>query len=159
RGGDEDHGAAALLAHVGEAGARDPERRGQVRLDERAEDVLRRRLDRAFEAPGRAGHEHVDPPVGLVGLHDDEAGVSQPRRDTDRRTGHERTPHRRAPPLARSEARMPPSTRRTEPLQNEPSAEAKNATAAATSAPVPTRDSGGSVQVAGSPLSSRPATN
>src|SRR5262249_50728470 len=41
--------------------------------------------------------------------------------------GHRR-PASRAAALARSEARMPPSTSRIEPLQNPPSAEAKKAT-------------------------------
>src|SRR5207245_322737 len=61
-------------------------------------------------------------------------------------------------PPALSEARMPPSTSRIEPLQNAPSVDAKKVTAPATSAPVPTRASGGSVQLAGSPASSRPPT-
>ena len=54
---------------------------------------------------------------------------------------------------------MPPSTSSTEPLQKADSAETKKATAAATSAPVPTRPSGGRSQPDVSPGSTRPSTN
>jgi hypothetical protein len=51
------------------------------------------------------------------------------------RTAHERT-----------DARIPPSTSRIEPLQNDESGERKNATAPATSSPVPILPAGGTSQ-------------
>ena len=65
-GGDVDHRAAAVVAHLPEAAAGDAKERRQVDLEQLAEDVLRRSLDRALEQNARVGDERVEPPVREV---------------------------------------------------------------------------------------------